>query len=235
MNVALPEIDGRILAARRLVQGADRPRSGTESNLVGYRPVADRVAFVAELAAAWARLAPRRCRAAGRDRARQLPEPRRPDRQWRRPRHAGTAHRGAARRCAPPAIASTGCPRRPEADGAAAGGGHRRMPRPARGSDAAGSRFESRYLSFFANCRCRAASASSTAGVRPRRPVLPSVDGGLRPFRDSPPLGNVVVGIQPARGYNIDPKCDLSRPGPGAAAFLFRALWLAAPEFRATR
>ena len=47
MNVALPEIDGRILSARRLVQGAGGRDAETEADLVGYRPVADRVAFVA--------------------------------------------------------------------------------------------------------------------------------------------------------------------------------------------
>ena len=51
------------------------------------------------------------CRAAGRDRARELPQPRRPDRQWRRPRCAGKHHAGCSRPCARPAIGSRGCPR----------------------------------------------------------------------------------------------------------------------------
>ena len=40
--------------------------------------------------------------------------------------------------------------------------------------------------------------------------------------------GNAAVAIQPARGYNIDPKSHLSRSGPGAAARLSRLLSLAA-------
>jgi cobaltochelatase CobN len=61
MNVALPEMDGRILARAvsfkappdGLPNGRDPE---TEADLVGYRPVADRVAFVADLARNWARL-----------------------------------------------------------------------------------------------------------------------------------------------------------------------------------
>ena len=56
MNVALPEIDGRILSRAvsfKAPLGRDRE---TETDLVGYRPVADRVAFVADLARNWARL-----------------------------------------------------------------------------------------------------------------------------------------------------------------------------------
>ena len=61
MNVALPEIDGRILTRAvsfkappdGLPNGRDPE---TEADLIGYRPVADRVAFVADLARNWARL-----------------------------------------------------------------------------------------------------------------------------------------------------------------------------------
>src|SRR5438105_9725606 len=61
MNVALPEIDGRILSRAvsfkappgGLPNGRDPE---TEADLVGYRPVADRIAFVADLARNWARL-----------------------------------------------------------------------------------------------------------------------------------------------------------------------------------
>src|SRR5260370_41149847 len=61
MNVALPEMDGRILSRAMSFKA---PPSGlpngrdpeTEADLVGYRPVADRIAFVADLARNWARL-----------------------------------------------------------------------------------------------------------------------------------------------------------------------------------
>src|SRR5579864_8826831 len=61
MNVALPEIDGRILSRavsfKAPPDGLPNGRDAeTEADLVGYRPVADRVLFVADLARNWARL-----------------------------------------------------------------------------------------------------------------------------------------------------------------------------------
>src|SRR6266853_2056025 len=56
MNVALPEIDGRILSRAVSFKAPLGRDPETEADLVGYRPVADRVAFVADLARNWARL-----------------------------------------------------------------------------------------------------------------------------------------------------------------------------------
>src|SRR5207248_5355533 len=56
MNVALPEIDGRILARAISFKEPLGRDPLTEADLIGYRPVADRVAFVADLARNWARL-----------------------------------------------------------------------------------------------------------------------------------------------------------------------------------
>jgi cobaltochelatase CobN len=56
MNVALPEIDGRILARAVSFKAPLGRDPETEAELVAYRPVADRVGFVAELARGWARL-----------------------------------------------------------------------------------------------------------------------------------------------------------------------------------
>ena len=56
MNVALPEVDGRILA-RAISFKAPGPRlPETETSVVTHRPVADRVAWTARLAASWVRL-----------------------------------------------------------------------------------------------------------------------------------------------------------------------------------
>ena len=56
MNVALPEVDGRIFT--RAVSFKDRARrdDATQSDIVTYTPVADRLAFTAKLAANWAAL-----------------------------------------------------------------------------------------------------------------------------------------------------------------------------------
>src|SRR5580700_2109206 len=56
MNVALPEIDGRILSRAVSFKAPLGRDPETEADLVGYQPVADRVAFVADLARNWARL-----------------------------------------------------------------------------------------------------------------------------------------------------------------------------------
>ncbi|EKV32559.1 CobN component of cobalt chelatase involved in B12 biosynthesis [Caenispirillum salinarum AK4] len=56
MNVALPEVDGRVLSRAISFKGLIRRDEDTQHDVVGHKPVADRVRFVAELAARWARL-----------------------------------------------------------------------------------------------------------------------------------------------------------------------------------
>ncbi len=56
MNVALPEVDGRVLSRAVSFKGSARRDDLTETDIVRYEPVQDRVAFVSELAANWARL-----------------------------------------------------------------------------------------------------------------------------------------------------------------------------------
>src|SRR5207302_1714052 len=56
MNVALSEIDGRILSRAVSFKAPLGRDPDTEADLVGYQPVADRIAFVADLARNWARL-----------------------------------------------------------------------------------------------------------------------------------------------------------------------------------
>ena len=56
MNVALPEVDGRILSRAVSFKGSAGKDPLTQIDLVKYIPVRDRVAFVAQLAANWVRL-----------------------------------------------------------------------------------------------------------------------------------------------------------------------------------
>ena len=56
MNVALPEVDGRILSRAISFKGEARFDESTQCPLVVYEPVPDRVEFVAKLAAGWLRL-----------------------------------------------------------------------------------------------------------------------------------------------------------------------------------
>ena len=56
MNVALPEVDGRILSRAVSFKDPASRDTAVEADIVTYRPVPDRIQFVAELAANWARL-----------------------------------------------------------------------------------------------------------------------------------------------------------------------------------
>lgn len=56
MNVALPEVDGRILSRAISFKGSAGRDDLTQIDLVKYIPVADRVQFVAQLAANWVKL-----------------------------------------------------------------------------------------------------------------------------------------------------------------------------------
>ncbi|MFV2033522.1 MAG: cobaltochelatase subunit CobN [Halocynthiibacter sp.] len=60
MNVALPEVDGRVLSRAISFKGESYFDSATECPIASYRARGDRVQFVAELAARWAGL---RCKA----------------------------------------------------------------------------------------------------------------------------------------------------------------------------
>ncbi|HIJ37852.1 MAG TPA: cobaltochelatase subunit CobN, partial [Rhodospirillaceae bacterium] len=56
MNIALPEVDGRIIARAVSFKAASRRDEECQCDLVTYQPLADRIAFTADLAAGWARL-----------------------------------------------------------------------------------------------------------------------------------------------------------------------------------
>ncbi|HEY1720477.1 MAG TPA: cobaltochelatase subunit CobN [Magnetospirillaceae bacterium] len=56
MNMALPEVDGRIITRAVGFKAAARRGAATECDIVTMQPVADRVDFVADLAANWTKL-----------------------------------------------------------------------------------------------------------------------------------------------------------------------------------
>ena len=56
MNVVLPELDGRIMSRAISFKADSLWHTGTQCRIVTYREVADRVDFVADLAANWAKL-----------------------------------------------------------------------------------------------------------------------------------------------------------------------------------
>ena len=178
--------------------------------LARHLPVADRVAHIARLAAAWARLraTPAAERRIG-DRDGQLPAARRAAGQRGRARHAGELRRGAAgalrRRL--PGRADPG--RRRRAGAPAGGRADQRAGRSrgARGARGAAARALPRAVRFTVRAGPRAACWS--AGGRPK-PIRMS--WATRFALSVLPLGNVVVGLQPARGYHVDPAATYHAP-----------------------
>lgn len=56
MNVALPEVDGRIISRAVSFKSVQTWNQALETEVVGYEPVSDRINFVADLAANWLKL-----------------------------------------------------------------------------------------------------------------------------------------------------------------------------------
>ncbi len=56
MNVALPEVDGRIISRAVSFKSVQTRNPLLEADVVGYEPVSDRINFVADLAANWLKL-----------------------------------------------------------------------------------------------------------------------------------------------------------------------------------
>jgi cobaltochelatase CobN len=56
MNVALPEVDGRIISRAVSFKSVQTRNQAMEADVVGYEPVSDRINFVADLAANWLKL-----------------------------------------------------------------------------------------------------------------------------------------------------------------------------------
>lgn len=56
MNIALPEVDGRLIGRAVSFKAEARRDALTDCPLVTYQPVPDRIAYTADLAAAWTRL-----------------------------------------------------------------------------------------------------------------------------------------------------------------------------------
>jgi cobaltochelatase CobN len=224
MNVALPEVDGRVLARAIAFKSSRRFDRRTESHLVGFEPVADRVRFTADLASAWARLA-------------GTPPPERrvalvlanyPNRDGRIANGVGLDVPASVVNLLR-AMKSEGyrIERLPE-DGRAlveallAGPTNDLAARAGRVVRAALNLTD--YLSFFRQLPAAVqARVCARWGEPDQDPHLQDQAFALSLL----PLGNVVVGIQPARGYNIDPASSYHDPAlvPPHAYLAFYA-WL---------
>ena len=232
MNVALPEIDGRILARAVSFKAPLGRDPETEADLVGYRPVADRVAFVADLARNWARL-----------RAKAPAERRIAIILANYPNRDGRIGNGVGLDTPQSAINLLRALRdagyrvgdMPE-DGAAlmrrllAGPTNARPQAPFEESLSFAE-----YSAFFASLPAAVQQrVSAQWGSAERDPFfhpsrLTCGDFAIPGFR----TGNVAVLVQPARGYNLDPKATYHDPAlVPPHSYLAAYAWLA-DSFRA--
>jgi cobaltochelatase CobN len=211
MNVALPEVDGRIITrAVSFKDGVTRDPL-TEADLVAYRPVADRIAFVADLARNWLRL--RRKRAAERRVAIVLANY--PNRDGRIGNGVGLDTPASTievlRAMAAEGYDIADIP--PDGDALVArllaGPTNGNPSRPIEESLPRGD-----YAAFFATLPQAVQDAVNTRWGAPERDPFFRESGldcghfAVSAFR----LGKVAIGLQPARGYNIDPVASYHAP-----------------------
>ncbi|NAZ37617.1 cobaltochelatase subunit CobN [Rubellimicrobium sp. CFH 75288] len=225
MNVALPEMDGRVLA--RAVSFKDEARfdAATQCPIVTHVPRGDRVAFVGDLAAAWARL--RATPAAERRVALVLANY--PDRDGRLANGVGldtpASTVAALRLMAGAGYRVEGAPEDADALMARLLAGPTNAPGPREGGErlplgAYRAWFDALPWEVKRQVADRWGAPEDDPAVRDGAFVL-----GLHR------MGHVVVGLQPARGYGVDPRAtyhapDLVPPHGYLAFYLWlRAEW----------
>jgi cobaltochelatase CobN len=228
MAVALPEVDGRILSRAISFKGSTARDEVLQTAITRHEPVPDRIAFVADLAANWVRLrneAPERRKIA-------LVLANYPNRDARLGNGvgldvpAGTAKVLEALEGAGYTV--TGRP----ADGAALMArllaGPTNAPDPDRRARAEVVLPLADYLSFLDGLSPGARSRVSDRWGDPEAdPFFVESRGGFAlPLTV---LGHVVLGVQPARGYNIDPVSSYHDPAlPPPHGYLAFYAWLRA-------
>ncbi len=223
MNVALPEVDGRLFTRAVAFKAAAHFDARTECGIVVPRVAPDRVAFVADLAANWARL--RRTRAA--DRRIALVLANYPNRDGRIGNGVGLdtpASAAAILAALGDAGYSIGTAPR---DGAAL------MAIMLAGVTNAGQSIARPGEVSLPMPAYRAAFDAMPEPVRAaviERWGFPDTDSFVRDGAFQLPVhrfGNIVVAVQPARGYNIDPKASYHDPAlvPPHAYLAFH-IWL---------
>ena len=212
MNVALPEVDGRILARAVSFKAEARFDARTECPIVAYAPRPDRVEFSAALAQAWIALAatPARERRIGIVLANY------PNRDGRLGNGVGLDTPAGTlellRAMAAAGYAVDGIP----ADGNSLIAALAAGPTNA---ETAGREIRERlplddYLGFFAGLPPELRDAVDARWGAPKRdPLFVEGADGVPGFAvPAMRLGNVTVGIQPARGYHIDPSATYHDP-----------------------
>ncbi|PRD45086.1 cobaltochelatase subunit CobN [Phyllobacterium phragmitis] len=209
MNVALPEVDGRVLSRAVSFKSARRYDEAVEANIVTHEPRADRVAFVAELAARWAGL--RRKPVAARRVAIIMANY--PNRDGRLGNGVGL-DTPAGTLEALQAMQAAGYPVADLPDGGDALIGHL-MAGPTNaatdGREIRETLSLNQYKHFFEKLPLKIQDEVMARWGAPEADpfFLDDMRGFALPLAR---FGETLVGIQPARGYNIDPKESYHSP-----------------------
>ena len=212
MNIALPEVDGRVLSRAVSFKSAAYFDEVVETNIVTHEPMKDRVEFVAQLAASWARLR----RTAARDRRVALVMANYPNRDGRLGNGVGLDT--PASTCGTlHSLKEAGY----EANDLPADGDELMQRLMAGPTNAATDGRDIRdvlsltdYNAFFDALPVPVREAVTERWGKPEHDPF-FIDnatfgaGFALPFMR---FGQVIVGIQPARGYNIDPKESYHSP-----------------------
>ena len=207
MNVSLPEVDGRVLSRAVSFKAAARYDERVETNIVSLDPAEDRIRFVAKLAAGWARL--RRARPAERRIA--LVMANYPNRDGRLGNGVGldtpAGTMEVLRAMAAEGYAVADLPEDGDALIAHLMAGPTNAARDGREIREALSLSD--YKAFFSSLP-KSIQAEMTArwGAPEDDPFVAGDIFALPLAR----FGATLVGIQPARGYNIDPKDSYHSP-----------------------
>jgi cobaltochelatase CobN len=222
MNVALPEVDGRILSRAVSFKSEARFDAATQCPVVTYAPVADRVEFVAKLAANWLRLR----RAPPAERRVALIFANYPNRDGRLGNGVGLDTPAGALNVLR-ALAEAGyevgpLPENGDALIARLAAGPTNAAVSGRNVTETYGRAD--YERFFGSLPRELREAVTERWGPPEQdPFFLSGAFAMPAFR----LGNVVIALQPARGYNIDPQGTYHDPAlvPPHGYFAFYA-WL---------
>ncbi|SFH97357.1 cobaltochelatase subunit CobN [Albimonas pacifica] len=207
MNVALPEIDGRILTRAIAFKGETWFDPDTQCPIAAFRPKPDRIAFVASLAANWARLR----RAAPAERRVALVLANYPNKDGRLANGvgldtpAGTVAALAAMKAAGYGVQDAPTDPATLMEAILAGPTNWLTDRAERRG---GERLSlSAYRKAYARLPQAARQAVEDRWGPPEADPFLAVSDGAEPAFALSILryGNAVVGVQPARGYNIDP------------------------------
>ena len=207
MNVSLPEVDGRVLARAVSFKAAARYDERVETNIVSLDPVEDRIRFSARLAAGWARLR----RAAPAERRIALVMANYPNRDGRLGNGvgldtpAGTLEVLRAMAAAGYAVDSL------PADGDALIAHLMAGPTNAAsdGREIRETLSLNHYKAFFASLPTQIQAEMTARWGAPEDDPFVTGDVFALPLAR---FGETLVGIQPARGYNIDPKDTYHSP-----------------------